>query len=82
MQIDSDSDQPGQQEEEGVWKILTRQQIEGVEDSFLVQLVEGGKKVRVSSYSLSLSLLLLSLVEFRTPHAKGERGRGQADRVK
>ncbi|GAA5951446.1 hypothetical protein JCM21900_004412 [Sporobolomyces salmonicolor] len=33
-------------EEEGVWRILWRQRNEGMEDTFLCQLEQGGKKVR------------------------------------
>jgi len=39
---------------EDVYKILTVQQIRGIEDNFLVQLQQDGQKVRVSTLTLYL----------------------------
>jgi hypothetical protein len=54
--LESEVEQSEGGQEEGVYKILSKQDIEGIEDTFLVQLVEGGKRVRVStSFLLSLT---------------------------
>jgi len=54
--LESEVEQSEGGQEEGVYKILSKQDIEGIEDTFLVQLVEGGKRVRVSTpFLLSLT---------------------------
>ncbi|GAA5891901.1 hypothetical protein JCM5296_003266 [Sporobolomyces johnsonii] len=51
-------------EEEGVWRILWMQRNEGMEDTFLCQLEEGGKKVRRSRTELlTLAPRLLAAFE-------------------
>jgi hypothetical protein len=67
--LESEVEQSEGGQEEGVYKILSKQDIEGIEDTFLVQLVEGGKRVRVSTS------FLLHMIECGERHWKKRGGR-------
>ena len=58
MDLDHDGhgrdDAPVVHAREEVWKIVTQQDVQGLEDTFLVLLVEGGKRVSVSQDSCRL----------------------------